>query len=190
MDRKLLFEHPILRIEEVEGFPGGPRLIAHRGRFAAIALSLHAPPQEEQFLVVMQYRVAAREVFYEHPAGMVDAGETPVETALRELAEETGWLLTTTDLTPLTPPEGIYPSPAVWDEVGHFYAARLQVPEAVLQAYRHMVERQFENEKLRLTVIPGKVLLSHTRNLQTIAHTYLYYAHFGAPDGGLPSPAA
>lgn len=189
MSKKLLFDHPVLQIEVVGDLSDSPRLVAHRGTFAAIALALQAPPREEYFLVVMQYRIAARDVFYEHPAGMMDKNEIPIETALRELAEETGWLLTITDLTPLTPREGIYPSPAVWDETGHLYAARLQVPEAVLRAYQDIVERQFGDERLKITLMSGRNLLFLTRNLQTIAHTYLYYARFGAPDGKLPSPA-
>lgn len=46
---------------------------------------------EECFLMVRQYRHGSDCITLEFPAGMVDPGEDPVETAKRELLEETGY---------------------------------------------------------------------------------------------------
>lgn len=46
--------------------------------------------QAGEVLFVKQYRVGAREYLLELPAGVMDAGEDPLETAMRELREETG----------------------------------------------------------------------------------------------------
>jgi ADP-ribose pyrophosphatase len=46
---------------------------------------------DQRILAVRQYRPAVERYTIEFPAGMVDAGETPLETAGRELLEETGY---------------------------------------------------------------------------------------------------
>jgi ADP-ribose pyrophosphatase len=45
---------------------------------------------EERFLMVRQFRHGAGSITTEFPAGLVDTGESPLETAVRELREETG----------------------------------------------------------------------------------------------------
>ncbi len=42
-------------------------------------------------VMVRQYRHAVKEVLLEFPAGKIDAGEKSVQTAVRELTEETGY---------------------------------------------------------------------------------------------------
>src|SRR5579864_8328099 len=44
-----------------------------------------------RILLVRQYRLPARQYLWELPAGRVDKGETPRQTARRELSEETGY---------------------------------------------------------------------------------------------------
>lgn len=44
-----------------------------------------------RFVLVEQYRPGTRRVTREFPAGIVDPGEGPLATAVRELAEETGY---------------------------------------------------------------------------------------------------
>lgn len=44
-----------------------------------------------RFLMERQYRHAVKKTMIEFPAGKIDKGETPLETAKRELREETGY---------------------------------------------------------------------------------------------------
>ena len=48
--------------------------------------------EERRVVLVRQYRPAIEQFTLELPAGLVDAGESPAETARRELLEETGYL--------------------------------------------------------------------------------------------------
>jgi ADP-ribose pyrophosphatase len=53
---------------------------------------------DRRILAVRQYRPAVERYTIEFPAGLVDAGETPLETANRELLEETGYEAGTVEL--------------------------------------------------------------------------------------------
>lgn len=187
-ESRLLWQHPLLVVEERSLPSGERRLVVHRGSFAAVCLFLYTDEGEGGFLVVKQIRPTADTPFYEHPAGMIGGNESPLEAALRELAEETGWLLSPHDLISLTP-EGLYPSPAFWNEKGYFFAVQLRVPAALLQAYLPSASRQTEEENLDLLILTGTELLCRTRNLQTVAHTLLYYAYFSSTDRALSSCA-
>ena len=51
----------------------------------------------ERILVSREYRMAMAQWIYNFPAGLIDPGETPEESARRELWEETGLTLTRID---------------------------------------------------------------------------------------------
>jgi len=186
-ERRILWQHPLVAVEEQLSPTGERRLVVHRGQFVGVCLHLVAPEGKEAFLLVGQERPTLSALSWEHPAGMIDPGESPLQAALRELAEETGWLLLPEDLTPLHEAP-LYPSPAFWNESGFFYGARLTVPAAVLEAYAQKPLRHTPTgEKLFLLTLPPDQILSTTQNLQTLAHTLLYYAHNGTPYRVLPS---
>ncbi len=51
----------------------------------------------ERILINREYRMAMAQWIYNFPAGLIDPGETPEESAKRELREETGLVLTRID---------------------------------------------------------------------------------------------
>lgn len=53
--------------------------------------SILAITTDNRFVLIRQYRHARGGVHYELPAGVIDPGETPLESARRELLEETGY---------------------------------------------------------------------------------------------------
>jgi ADP-ribose pyrophosphatase len=60
--------------------------IRHPGASAVLALT-----EDEQVVLEWQYRYAPGRHYVEIPAGKRDPGETPEQSARRELQEETGW---------------------------------------------------------------------------------------------------
>ncbi|MBO4897604.1 MAG: NUDIX domain-containing protein [Clostridia bacterium] len=76
------------------------------------------PVYEGKIVTIRQYRHAFRNFLYELPAGVIDEGETPEETAIRELYEETGFKAEKAEY--LGP---FYPSPGATDEVIHLFSA-------------------------------------------------------------------
>lgn len=77
----------------------------------------------DRILLVEQLRYPFGKRLLELPAGRLEPGEDPAETALRELQEETGY--TSARLDPLT---SIYPTPGFCDEVIHIFLARDLTP--------------------------------------------------------------
>lgn len=116
-----VFDGRILHItlDEIE-LPNGKKskrkVVNHPGGVAVVALD-----EENNILLVRQFRYPYKEVVLEVPAGKLEKGSTPLENGKRELLEETG-------------AEGysymslgqVYPSPGYTSEIIHLYACRVK----------------------------------------------------------------
>lgn len=74
---------------------------------------------ESEFLIVRQFRHGNQQVGMEFPAGTVDPGESPLETARRELLEETGY-----EASELVEIGVTSPNPAFMNNKTHTFMAR------------------------------------------------------------------
>jgi len=77
-----------LRLDEVE-LPSGKiverEVVEHRGAAGIVPIT-----SDNKVILLRQYRYPANKMLWEIPAGLLDAGETPLDCAIRELKEETG----------------------------------------------------------------------------------------------------
>lgn len=62
-------------------------IVDHKSASAIVAVN-----ENDEMLLVRQYRKAVEDFLYEIPAGIINIAEEPVECALRELKEETGYV--------------------------------------------------------------------------------------------------
>jgi ADP-ribose pyrophosphatase len=69
-----------------DGFEIKRSIVHHRG--SAVMMPVD---DRKRILLVRQYRLPAERFLWELPAGSVDPGEKPLQTARRELKEETGY---------------------------------------------------------------------------------------------------
>lgn len=83
------------------------------------AVCIAATKDGINYFVVDQFRYGIEETITEFPAGKIDAGETPLEAARRELREEIGYEAQT-----IIPLGKVYSSPAVMSEALYLFTAR------------------------------------------------------------------
>lgn len=118
LDTETIYEGRIVRLEVrrvrlVDGQIQKREVICHQGAVALIALD-----QQQNVLLVRQFRSGARQVMLEIPAGLLEPGESPEACAVRELQEETGY-----KPEHLEDLGGLYPTPGYTTEYIHLYLA-------------------------------------------------------------------
>lgn len=118
LDSEILYSGRILNLRlstvEVEGGHISKReIVEHKGAVAVVAVT-----DERELLMVRQFRIAIDREMLEIPAGLIEPGEDPESTALRELKEETGY--TAENIRKL---HTYYTSPGFTDELVHVYLA-------------------------------------------------------------------
>ena len=95
-------------------------VVEHYGGVGVLALD-----DDNNILMVQQFRYGAGDVFLEIPAGKLERGEDPAECGIRELREETGMNAGEYELL-----AKMYPTPAYCSECIYIYLARGLTPAA------------------------------------------------------------
>ena len=102
------------KVEMPDGSVATRELVEHPGGVGIVAIT-----ENDEIILVEQYRKPLDKVIYEIPAGKLDPGEHHRTCGIRELGEETGLSAKVFDYMGFT-----YPSPGFTDEVTHVYLAK------------------------------------------------------------------
>jgi ADP-ribose pyrophosphatase len=91
LESRLVYEGKFLRLRKdsarlPDGTVGSREYIVHPGAAAMVPLF-----DDGRILIERQFRYPLKQEFIEIPAGKIDPGETSLQTAQRELIEETGY---------------------------------------------------------------------------------------------------
>lgn len=104
-------------------------------------------------VMVRQYRIAVDEELLEIPAGLMDPGEEPLETAKRELKEETGY--TAAKWTHITE---FYPTAGFCDEYVHIFMAEELTPgETCFDETESLEIEEYKIDDLMKMILSGEI---------------------------------
>ncbi|MFI3210600.1 MAG: NUDIX hydrolase [Peptostreptococcaceae bacterium] len=156
-----------LRIDTVETNNKGYQkreIIEHGGVVAVVAIN-----ENKEVVLIKQFRKAIEKVIWEIPAGKIESGETPKETALRELKEETGYIANNIRLI-----HKFYTTPGFSNQKIYLYLAtdisksnsELEISEDIEtftmdfdKAYEMVVKNEIEDAKSSIGLLFSKKLI-------------------------------
>jgi ADP-ribose pyrophosphatase len=146
-------------VKELYRLPSGrekERVVIHPGDAAAML-----PIDGDTCILLRQFRFAVGEHLCEVPAGTIDPGETPLDTARRELIEETG--LAGSEFIP----RGfIYTTPGFTTEKIHLFEVRGLAPSA---EYAKDEDEEIEVVRIPIPGVLAMVRDGRIRDAKTIA---------------------
>lgn len=129
-------------------------IVEHPGSVAIVPIT-----NEGEIILVKQYRKAVEKELLEIPAGKLEIGEEPKETAIRELKEETGF--SSDKIEYITE---FYTSPGFSDEKMYLFLAT-QLSEGVAEPEK---DEYIEIIKLDLETLIDKVMKGEVVDSKTI----------------------
>jgi ADP-ribose pyrophosphatase len=150
---KKLIDTPIFRVTmdraiDPDGFEIKRAIVQHGG--SAVIMPVD---DRGRILLVRQYRLPAHQYLWELPAGRIDEGETALQAARRELAEETGYR--TRRISKLA---FFYPSPGFLAEaMTIFLATGLTAGDQTPMEDERIETRWFESAELDHWIAYGKI---------------------------------
>ena len=136
-------------VKELYRLPSGKekeRVVIHPGNAVAML-----PREGDTCVLLRQFRFAIGEYLCEAPAGTMDEGETPLETARRELIEETGLAG-----GQFIPRGFIYTTPGFTSEKIHLFEVRGLAPSSEFE--------KDEDEEIEVVRIPAGEVLAMARD--------------------------
>ncbi|HTC90239.1 MAG TPA: NUDIX hydrolase [Bryobacteraceae bacterium] len=127
-------------------------IVHHRGSAVMMAVD------RKRILLVRQYRLPAERFLWELPAGSIDPGEKPLQTAKRELKEETGY-----HAKKWKKLISFYPSPGFLTEKMTIYLATgLTAGEATPMGDERIETRWFKAKEIEAAIEAGEILDAKT----------------------------
>ena len=138
-------------------------IIRHPGAIALIALD-----NQDRILLVRQFRSASAQVMSEIPAGVLNSDEVPLNAAIRELQEETGY-----KPGKIEPLGGFFTAPGYTTEYIHLFVAT-QLIESRLPADE---DEFIELDHISLTDALMMIERGEIRDAKTIIALLMFARH-------------
>ena len=153
VSREVLLETSRFNVERVtqqlpEGDLHSREVIRHPGAVVILPIL-----DDGSICLIKNYRIAVDQELYELPAGTLEPGEPPIETAQRELIEETGFRCDS-----ITPLLEFYMSPGILDERMYaFVATGLKAGQTALETGEQIENAIVTPEELRKLLAEGAI---------------------------------
>ena len=130
-----------------DGKPAVREMVEHSGGSAILC------EKDGKILLVKQFRYPYKEVIYEIPAGKLNEGEDPEQTARRELEEEGG-----VKAEKIIKMFDVYPTPAYTNEIIRIYRAEgLTETQVKLDEDEFLTSVWVDKEQIKLMIARGEI---------------------------------
>ncbi len=130
--------------------------------------------REKYLLLVAQRRICNGDILYETVAGMVDNHDAPLETALREAAEESGLLLHADEVHALNDAP-LYVSTGTSDEAMYFfYVEREMDHDEIMRYHGQATGTDHEHEYITTHIATLPEAMRLIKNVNGLLNIYLY----------------
>ena len=154
LSRTAIYESPWvnLYIDQVQ-FPSGEVIDDyHIVDFKKDAVVVLVENEQQEVLFVHSYRYATDSLEWEMPAGLIEAGEDPLETAQREVLEESGYQTTGHRLLC-----AFNPVNAKSDQVFHFVCCRATSQDGEFDPHEVRTIRWITKDEIKAMVVQGDI---------------------------------
>lgn len=135
--------------------------------------------REKYLLLVQQRRICDGSMTYEHPAGMLDSESDAASVAAREVFEETGIAVETSQLIKVND-EPFFPSTGTSDEAMYMFYCELELSSGDIHSYHNKTQGLLsDHEYINTYVVPfaeGHKLIT---NVNGVLLDYLYLKSVG-----------
>jgi 8-oxo-dGTP pyrophosphatase MutT (NUDIX family) len=110
--------------------------------------------KDERIVLVKQYRHALGTTTLELPGGILEKGELPMASAIREMQEETGYVSDDVEFL-----MQISPNPALNNNTAYFFLARNaeKLSNTNFDPYEEIIIETYSKEELKLLLNEGKL---------------------------------
>lgn len=110
--------------------------------------------KEERIVLVRQYRQALGTTTLELPGGILEIGEAPKSSAIREMQEETGYVSEEVEFI-----MQISPNPALMNNTAYFFLAKNaeKLTHTSFDPYEDIVIETYSKEELKQLLMNGKL---------------------------------
>lgn len=166
---EVLFSLLLLDAETPEGDKIPPICFLKGEVVTVLVCLIDQDNKEKHLLLVKQRRIAEGGLCYEHPAGMVDNTQTPLDIAVKEVKEETGVSVLPTQLKQVLKEQRIFPSTGTSDECMYFFYTELYMHHSEINELNHKrTGVASEHERITTEILPfaeGHQLINNSNSI-------------------------